>query len=318
MLAALETLPRRGRRVRAPAALARSLPVAEELAAALREHPAADRVEVAGLGAPLGRDLQGHRPDRDRRRPGRARPSTSPSTRWSPQAGTAGDERDAARRPTTASRSTCGSSPPETFGNLLQHFTGSPAHNVQLREARSARGLSVSEHGITETSRGQERCTASPTRSGVYERLGSPTSSRSCARAAASSRRRETGELPELVTVGDIRGDLHSHTTLSDGRNTLEEMADGGARARLRLPRDHRPLGQPRLRRPRHRRGAGEADRGGREPGTRAPTGLPPARRLRGQHRPRRRARLPRRAARRARLGRRQRPHLVLRSPSRR
>src|SRR6201999_4629718 len=59
---------------------------------------------------------------------------------------------------------------PEAFGNLLQHFTGSKAHNVQLREEAVARGLSVSEHGITETEAGE--VTHCATEAEVYERLG--------------------------------------------------------------------------------------------------------------------------------------------------
>ena len=75
--------------------------------------------------------------------------------------------------------------PPAAFGNLLQHFTGSQAHNVQLREEAVARGLSVSEHGITDTETGKvdalrDRGGASTSGSAT------PTSSRSCARAAAS------------------------------------------------------------------------------------------------------------------------------------
>ena len=64
------------------------------------------------------------------------------------------------------------------------------------------------------------------------------------------------GKLPELVELGDIRGELHCHTVASDGRQTIEQMAAGRARARLRLHRDHRPLGHARLRQRRDARRA--------------------------------------------------------------
>jgi DNA polymerase (family 10) len=110
---------------------------------------------------------------------------------------------------------------PENFGNLLQHFTGSAAHNVALREASVRRGLHVSEYGIVDDATGETlRCA---TEEEVYERLGLAY--------PEPELRENRGELaadfvpPRLITVEDLRGDLHMHTTLSDGRSTLEEMA---------------------------------------------------------------------------------------------
>jgi DNA polymerase (family 10) len=110
---------------------------------------------------------------------------------------------------------------PENFGNLLQHFTGSAAHNVALREASVRRGLHVSEYGIVDDATGETlRCA---TEEEVYERLGLAY--------PEPELRENRGELaadflpPRLITVEDLRGDLHMHTTLSDGRGTLEEMA---------------------------------------------------------------------------------------------
>ena len=74
---------------------------------------------------------------------------------------------------------------PAAFGNLLQHFTGSQAHNVQLREEAVARGLSVSEHGITDTESGKTELCETEARASTSA-SATPTSSRSCARAAAS------------------------------------------------------------------------------------------------------------------------------------
>src|SRR5918995_1333264 len=112
----------------------------------------------------------------------------------------------------------------ETFGDLLQHFTGSAAHNVQLRERALARGFSVSEHGVAEVE--GERVHRFADEEGVYELLGIPYIEPALREGRGGIEAGDTGELPELITVDDIRGDLHCHTTLSDGRNPLEEMAD--------------------------------------------------------------------------------------------
>ncbi len=114
--------------------------------------------------------------------------------------------------------------PEENFGNLLQHFTGSAEHNVQLRERALARGFSVSEHGVAETE-GKKKVHKFADEQGVYKLLGLPFIEPELREGRGEIEAADTGELPELVTVEDIRGDLHSHTTLSDGRNSLEEMA---------------------------------------------------------------------------------------------
>jgi DNA polymerase (family 10) len=117
----------------------------------------------------------------------------------------------------------------DEFGDLLQHFTGSAAHNVQLRERALARGLSVSEYGVAEVE--GKRVHKFADEAGVYELLGLPYIEPELREGRGEIEAGDTGELPELVTVEDIRGDLHCHTTLSDGRNSLEEMAEA-ARAR--------------------------------------------------------------------------------------
>ncbi|MBV8258001.1 MAG: DNA polymerase/3'-5' exonuclease PolX [Actinobacteria bacterium] len=118
--------------------------------------------------------------------------------------------------------------PPESFGNLLQHFTGSKDHNVAMREDAVRRGLSISEYGVTTVETGEVFQSADE--DAVYEFLGYqpvPPELRENAGELEAARR---GELPALVELGDVRGDLHTHTHWSaDGKNTLEEMVQAAA-----------------------------------------------------------------------------------------
>jgi len=113
--------------------------------------------------------------------------------------------------------------PPESYGNLLQHFTGSKEHNLALREAAVRRKLSVSEYGVTETESGTVHTHA--TEEELYRFLGydwiPPELRENCGELEAA----RAHELPALVELDDIRGDLHSHSTWSDGKETLEVMA---------------------------------------------------------------------------------------------
>jgi DNA polymerase (family X) len=114
--------------------------------------------------------------------------------------------------------------PPEQFGNLLQHFTGSKEHNVKLRERAVGMGLSVSEHGIAEVEAGAVTTCAAEEE--VYERLGLSYIEPELRQGGDEIALAAAGELPELVELSQIRGDLHCHTTLSDGKNSLREMAE--------------------------------------------------------------------------------------------
>jgi DNA polymerase (family X) len=113
--------------------------------------------------------------------------------------------------------------PPESYGNLLQHFTGSKDHNVALRERAVKEGFSVSEYSITVVETDEELTFEDET--DVYERLGyqfiPPELRENMGELEAALK----GELPPLVESVDIKGDLHSHTTYSDGRDSLEQMA---------------------------------------------------------------------------------------------
>jgi DNA polymerase (family 10) len=114
--------------------------------------------------------------------------------------------------------------PPESYGNLLQHFTGSKNHNVALREDAVRRGLSVSEYSVTVVETGEEHRFAKE--EDVYRFLGYdwiPPELREGGGELAAARK---DELPSLVELADIRGDLHTHTTWSDGKDSLEAMVE--------------------------------------------------------------------------------------------
>ncbi len=114
--------------------------------------------------------------------------------------------------------------PPESYGNLLQHFTGSKEHNVALREDAVRRGFSVSEYSVTNVETGEEFTAADEEE--LYAHLGYayiPPELRENGGELAAARK---GELPALVERSDVRGDLHSHSTWSDGKATIAEMAE--------------------------------------------------------------------------------------------
>jgi DNA polymerase (family 10) len=114
---------------------------------------------------------------------------------------------------------------PEQRGNLLQHFTGSGAHNAALREAAVRRGMHVSEYGVLEDATGTTHTCASEQE--VYALLGlayvEPELREN--RGELEAALKEGKGLPKLIELKDVRGDLHSHTVASDGKNTIEEMA---------------------------------------------------------------------------------------------
>ncbi len=199
--------------------LHRALAIGEQIVAALREHPAAVRVELAGsarrqVDAVKDLDIIAAASD-----PGALVRALGELELM--ESASAPNENAARGRTHTGLPVDLRVVEPDNFGNLLQHFTGSAAHNVALREAAVRRGLHVSEYGILDDATGETlRCASEEA---VYERLGL-----SC---PAPELRENRGELspgfvaPRLVAEADLRGDLHMHTIASDGRNTIEEMA---------------------------------------------------------------------------------------------
>ena len=229
VLASLETLPDAGdeaeRRL-----LSKVLPIAQELAAAIEALPSSGRVEIGGSArrwAETCKDIDLVVTSDDPAELAR----TVAEHELIAQAGSAGDAGTSVLTHTGV-KVDVRVTPEETFGNLLQHFTGSAEHNVQLRERAQGRGLSVSEHGVTETNpdaKGKAKKSPKVHRfadeAGVYELLDLPLIAPELREGRGEIEVADSGELPELLTLEQIRGDLHSHTTLSDGRNTLDQMA---------------------------------------------------------------------------------------------
>jgi DNA polymerase (family 10) len=109
----------------------------------------------------------------------------------------------------------------DSFGAALQYFTGSQAHGVAVRTIALKRGLKLNEYGLF---RGEERI-ASREEEDVYRAVGLPWIPPELRENRGEVEAALAGRLPALVEVGDIRGDLQMHTTSSDGRHTLEQMA---------------------------------------------------------------------------------------------
>ncbi|WP_284581336.1 DNA polymerase/3'-5' exonuclease PolX [Streptomyces sp. 2P-4] len=117
--------------------------------------------------------------------------------------------------------------PPASWGAGLQYFTGSKAHNIRTRELAARHGLKLSEYGLFDTETGENL--ASETEEDVYARLGLPWIPPALREDRGEIAAALRGELPELVTERDIRGDLHTHTDLTDGLASLEDMAAAAA-----------------------------------------------------------------------------------------
>ena len=112
--------------------------------------------------------------------------------------------------------------PAESFGAALQYFTGSKEHNVILRGMAKDRGLKINEYGVF---RGEERIAGSE-EADVYATLDLPWFPPELREGRKEFEWAANGRLPDLVTLEDIRGDLHMHSTWSDGIATIEEMAE--------------------------------------------------------------------------------------------
>ncbi len=112
--------------------------------------------------------------------------------------------------------------PQDVYGNLLQHFSGSREHNIQLREYAVRKGLRVSENGILDVATGVN--TTCRTEEQAYATLGLPFIAPEMRLGIGELEAALAGTLPEPVTLEDLRGDFHMHCTWSDGVDSLEGM----------------------------------------------------------------------------------------------
>lgn len=203
------------------ALLGTSLPALEAVVSVLAEHPAADKVSIAGSARRMRetvRDLDIIATATD----AGALLDYFCSLQWVAEVVAKGGTK-ATVVAHDGLRFDLRVVPPESFGNLLQHFTGSKQHNVALREDAVRRKLSISEYGVTEVETGTVHTFASEAE--LYAFLGYasiPPELRENGGELAAAR---AGALPALVEPGELRGDLHTHTTWSaDGKSTLAEM----------------------------------------------------------------------------------------------
>ena len=123
--------------------------------------------------------------------------------------------------------------PRESFGAALQYFTGSKEHNVVLRGRAKQRGLKINEYGVFRVDGEHEERVAGARRKMSTRHSDLPCFRPNCARPATNSTGPKPDTLPELVTEHDILGDLHMHTTETDGLASLEEMVAAARRRGL-------------------------------------------------------------------------------------
>jgi len=123
--------------------------------------------------------------------------------------------------------------PTESFGAALQYFTGSQAHNVQLRGMARQRGMKINEYGLFRIDGDRETYLAGAHEADVYAALDLPCFPPELREARHEFEWAEQKKLPVLIEQSDIRGDLHMHTTASDGQATLAEMVAAARRRGL-------------------------------------------------------------------------------------
>ena len=201
--------------------LSRARGIAEELTSGLRAHPATDRVEIAGSARRMtdtvkDLDLVATANDAGALVEAFAALEAIDEVHTSGEAG--------AKAVTHSGLAVdLRIVPPRNFGNLLQHFTGSKEHNEALRADAVRRGLHVSEYGVTDDATAVTHECA--TEEEVYRVLGMEHIEPELRENRGELRAAREGALPGLIRLEDIRGDLHCHTTASDGRNSIEQMA---------------------------------------------------------------------------------------------
>ncbi len=123
--------------------------------------------------------------------------------------------------------------PPERFGTALQYATGSKDHNVQLRQLALDKGLSLSEHALAKTDGSGEILCA--TEAEVYQALGLPWIPPELREDHGEVQAAKAGKLPKLIELEDLRADLQTHSTWSDGKLSMLEMARAASRRGIKV-----------------------------------------------------------------------------------
>ncbi len=201
--------------------LDRALAIAEPLVEALAQHPASERVQLAGSARRMTdsvKDLDVIATAHDPLALSRA----ATELELVEHAGTPG-EAGVRLRTHTGIQVDVRIVAPDQFGNLLQHLTGSKQHNMALRDAAVRKKLHVSEYGVLDDASGvTHRCA---TEAEVYALLRLQYIEPELRENRGELEAAAAGTLPVLIELDDLRGDLHCHTTASDGTASIEEMA---------------------------------------------------------------------------------------------
>ena len=201
--------------------LDKALAIADPLIATLRAHPASERIELAGSARRMTdtvKDLDVIATATDPL----ALSTAAAALDLVEEAGTA-TEAGVKLRTHTGIRVDLRIVAPDQFGNLLQHLTGSKEHNMAVRDAAVRKRLHVSEYGVLDDATGEtHRCA---TEHEVYALLGLQYIEPELRENRGELEAAAAGTLPDLIELTDLKGDLHCHTTASDGTASIEEMA---------------------------------------------------------------------------------------------
>jgi DNA polymerase (family X) len=221
LLAALDEYEATGAPTRT--VLDRALAVGEELLQAIREQPFTVRAELAGSARRMGESVKDLDIIATASGPDQVALARAAAELPQVAAASAPGENAVRLRTHTGLNVDLRIVEPDQFGNLLQHLTGSKEHNVALRDFAVRRGLHISEYGVLDDATGiTHRCA---TEQEVYALLGMAYIEPELRENRGELEAALDGTLPELVTLADLKGDLHSHTTASDGTASIEEMA---------------------------------------------------------------------------------------------
>jgi DNA polymerase (family 10) len=201
--------------------LDKALAIADPLIAALTQHPASEHVELAGSARRMTdtvKDLDVIATATDP-----LALATAATTLELVESAATPTEAGVRLRTHTGIRVDLRIVAPDQFGNLLQHLTGSKQHNMALREAAVRKGLHVSEYGVLDDATGATRGCA--TEREVYALLGLEYIEPELRENRGELEAAATKTLPDLIEQTDLKGDLHCHTTASDGTASIEQMA---------------------------------------------------------------------------------------------